>query len=135
MYLADKQGLACERTPGPQKMELLLQLGTHTFITRLWGTHQVPDVVLGPGKPQGQARRGPCSHRAYSLAKRQSRNREYNPAYSCAGLGAYRHLVFYTHVTEANTMEKKRQENEKPFSVIWAIPPAAPLPEQGGRRA
>lgn len=80
MYKVEKQGLAGKKTPEPQRIELLLQLGDlhihHKSVGDLPGARHGSRTGETPGTSQIY---GPCSRRAYRLAKRQVEKGNYNP--------------------------------------------------------
>lgn len=117
MYKAGKKGQAGKKTPGPQRIELLLQLGDLYIHCKSMG--DLPGAMhmaLGLEKPQEQARYGPCSRRAYSLAKRPSRNRELQSSVKMCWLGRLEignHTYTSLRLTQWYLSRKKDKKKEK----------------------
>lgn len=117
MYKAGKKGRAGKKTPGPQRIELLLQLGDlHIHCKSVGDLPGAMHMALGLEKPQEQAGYGPCSRRAYSLAKRPSRNRELQSSVKMCWLGRLEignHTYTSLRLTQWYLSRKKDKKKEK----------------------
>lgn len=81
------------------------------------GAYQVPGMVLGLGKPQEEARHGPCSHGAYSLAKTKQ---EQEVIIQCKGVLAWEStdIWYYAHTSFRQTQWYLRKKKKRKWKII-----------------